>query len=384
MQNEYTIDLIRRLVAVDSTLPHEEDLALLIADEIRSFGVEPLLEEVSPGRPNVYASIPFGTTDRFLVMSGHSDTVPAVSEWETDPLTLTEYDGRFHGLGVINMKSGLACMLAAFKHFCELPVDHTPKGRLGIAITVDQEGLSIGADALMKTEFGECDAMIHGEHFHGSSKTDYLPSSGTGKILYKLNVTGRAAHALRPHEGGINAIDDAARIITALDQLELKHDSSFGKGTFCTLRIEGGSQTYAVVVPDRCTVLITRLTVPGESREYLLNDMERLIRSLDLKSRVVIETPPPCYESYSLDMNSDIVRVFSDSYESISGAKPVFAPHRGITDANIFTGTGEIPTVVFGPKGGLHHRAGEYVKIDSIIPTTEIYIDTILAYLSPG
>ena len=139
-----------------------------------------------------------------------------------------------------------------------------------------------------------------------------------------------------------------------------------------------------MVVPDTCTVLITRLTVPGESRDYLLNDMERLIKSLDLKSRIVIETPPPCYESYTLDLDSDIVRVFADSYESISGKKPLFAPHRGITDANIFTGTGGIPTVVFGPKGGLHHRAGEYVEIDSIIPTTDIYKDTILSYLSPG
>ena len=83
-------------------------------------------------------------------------------------------------------------------------------------MTVDQEGYSYGARALLKTKYGRCDAMLHAEHFFGDSESDYLPNGATGKVLYKLTIKGRAAHAFRPHLGGINAVDDAARIVAAL------------------------------------------------------------------------------------------------------------------------------------------------------------------------
>ena len=82
------------------------------------------------------------------------------------------------------MKGGLACSLAAFKALVE--ADFGRRGRLGFAVTVDQEGHSIGARALLETNHGQCDAMLHSEHFFGSSQEDYLPIAVTGKVLYKL------------------------------------------------------------------------------------------------------------------------------------------------------------------------------------------------------
>ena len=80
-------------------------------------------------------------------------------------------------------------------------------------MTVDQEGHSIGARALLETNYGQCDVMLHSEHFFGSSQEDYLPITVAGKVLYKLTVKGCAAHAFRPHLGGINAVEDAGRIV---------------------------------------------------------------------------------------------------------------------------------------------------------------------------
>ena len=157
-----------------------------------------------------------------MVLSGHSDTVGVASGWETDPFVMTEQNGRLYGLGAVNMKGGLACSLAAFKALIEADVGR--RGRLGFAVTLDQEGHSIGARALLKTNHGQCDAMLHSEHFFGSSQEDYLPIAVTGKVLYKLTVKGRAAHAFRPHLGGINAVEDAGRIVTALKHLSLRED----------------------------------------------------------------------------------------------------------------------------------------------------------------
>jgi len=377
----YLRRLLDQMIRIDSILPHEDQLAAFIADEIRGLGIEPDWHEVAPGRPNVGAIADLGPSNRFLVFSGHSDTVPAAAGWETDPFVPIEKDGRLYGLGAINMKSGLACMLAAFKAVVESPEHRGKLGRLGLAVTVDQEGHSRGARALLKTEYGRCDAMLHAEHFFGDSQSAYLPLGATGKVLYKLTVKGRAAHAFRPHMGGINAVDDAARVIAALERLQLKEHAQFGRGTVCTLKIDGGYKEYAIVVPERCEIIITRLIVPGESVDSALADMNELVASLKLDSEVTVESVPPCYDPYFLDESSPLVPAFRKTYRDLVGVEPVFAPHKGIVDANVFTAEGGIPTVVFGPKGGLHHCPGEYVELASLEPVAQVYAETAIRFL---
>jgi len=382
IDKEYLIDILREMIGIDSVLPHEEKVAEFIANEIRSMGLEPEWHEIAPGRPNVYASADPGSGERFLVFSGHSDTVGAAAGWETDPFSAVERGGRLYGLGAINMKSGLACMLAAFKALVQSDNLGGKIGRLGIAVTVDQEGLSTGARALLETDYGKCDAMLHAEHFFGDGPQNYLPLAVTGKVLYKLTVRGRAAHAFRPHLGGINAVTDAAKIITSLERLKLREHALFGKGTVCVLKVEGGYKEYAIVVPELCEIVITRLTVPGETTTSAVADMRELIDSLALASQVNIETPPPCYDPYFLDEATPILPIFKNVYQRVTGLLPHFAPHRGIVDANVFTGEGGIPTIVFGPKGGNHHLAGEYVELASLEPVARVYAETAIQFLS--
>jgi len=68
-------------------------------------------------------------------------------------------------------------------------------------------------------------------------------------------------------------------------------------------------------------------------------------------------------------------------YRAIIGKEPCFAGHRGIVDANVFVARGGIPTIVFGPKGANHHKAGEYVEIASLEPVARIYVETALSFL---
>jgi acetylornithine deacetylase/succinyl-diaminopimelate desuccinylase-like protein len=369
----YLLDTLKKMIGINSILPNEEGLSEFIADELKQMGVEVEWEEVTPGRPNVYATADLGPASRFLVFSGHSDTVGVASDWKTDPFVLHEKDGRLYGLGAVNMKGGLACSLAAFKAVVESKPLHGKLGRLGFAVTVDQEGHSIGARALLKTTYGRCDAMLHAEHFYGDSTQDYLPIAATGKVLYKLTVKGRAAHAFRPHLGGINAVEDGSIIVAALNNIRLRSHPLFGQGTVCTLKMEGGYQEYSIVVPEHCEIVITRLTVPGETKQVAIQDMEELIDALDLESKVEIETPEPSYEPYFLEEDTPILAPFKHAYQNVIGTSPHFAGHRGIVDANVFVSEGNIPTVVFGPKGANHHCAAEYVEKSSLLPVARVY-----------
>ena len=368
------------MIRIESSLPNERRLAGFLADELRAMGLSPRLTDVSPGRPNVTARLDCGSCDGFLVFSGHSDTVHPASGWRTDPFEPIEENGRLLGLGAINMKSGLAVMLAALRELTSSSKLQSRLGSVGFAVTVDQEGLSTGARALLDTKYGRCDAMLHAEHFFGSSTDDYLPAAGMGKVLYRIRVLGEAGHAFRPEEGGINAIDDAARIVRALEGLALGDDPVLGRGTLSVLRIEGGAREYSVVIPERCDILATRLIVPGETIDSAVSELVGLIDSLELASTVEVDTPPPCYRPYALDRASRIATAFDASYERVVGSAPVYAGHRGVTDANIFAGEAGIPTVVFGPRGGLHHRPGEYVELDSLEPAARVFTGAALGF----
>jgi acetylornithine deacetylase/succinyl-diaminopimelate desuccinylase-like protein len=305
--------------------------------------------------------------------------VDIAQNWPSDPFDPVEKDGKLYGLGSMDMKAGVACALVAFKALWEAQEWHGRFGRIGFAATVDEEGYGTGARALLQTKYGQSDAMLLGEPFYGVGEGWSLPNGITGKVLYKLIVTGRAAHAFHP-ERGVNAIEDAGKIVAALGRLNLGDHSLFGRGNYSTLKIEGGYKEYAVVVPEQCEVIITRLTVPGESVASAVADMHALVNSLDLNSQVTIETPPPFYEPYLIEESSPIFQAFKPAYMEIIGEPPRFTTQKGITDSNIYVAEGDIPTIVFGPRGSGAHEAGEYVDIETLEPTTRVYVETAVRF----
>ncbi len=372
---DYLLDTLKEAIRINSIVPHEENLGTFFAEKIRELGIEPEWHVVSEGRPNVYASAELGPSDKFLLLTGHLDTVDIAAGWQTDPFEPIIQDGKLFGLGSFDMKSGLVCALAAFKAMLEDKSLYGQLGRVGFAATVDEEAYGTGARALLQTEFGQCDGILLGEPFWGIDAKRPLPLGITGKVLYEINVTGRMAHAFHP-ERGINAVEDAGKIIAALPQLNIGVHPKYGAGNYSTLKINGGYTEYAVVVPEQCQIIITRLTVPGENRAIALADMEALVASLNLESNVTIRTPAPFYEPYLLDSASHFKRSFDAAYASVIGTAPHYAFSQGITDANIYVAEGNIPTLHLGPRGNGAHEAGEYVEIDTLVPVAEVYVET--------
>jgi acetylornithine deacetylase/succinyl-diaminopimelate desuccinylase-like protein len=207
--------------------------------------------------------------------------VPVCQGWETDPFTPVTHRERMYGLGACDMKAGIACILTTLRAFVHS--GYPFHGEISFSGVVDEEGYSQGARAMLATDFAGCDAIVLAEPYAGDEHKP-IPLGITGKVLYEVIVKGQAAHGFRPHQG-INAIEEAARIVAALDRLSRREDVDFGRGNYCTLKIEGGYQVYSVVVPDRCRIEINRLLVPGETAAQAVEDMEALIRSLDFGPR---------------------------------------------------------------------------------------------------
>ncbi|MCB0009355.1 MAG: M20/M25/M40 family metallo-hydrolase [Anaerolineales bacterium] len=378
----YLLETLKQSIRINSVVPVEEKLSEFIADELRGLGVEPEWHEIAPGRPNVYAMADLGPADDILLLTGHLDTVDVAANWETDPFTPVEKDGRLYGLGSFDMKSGLICCLSAFKTMVEDKSLHGKLGKIAFAATVDEEALGLGAKALLDTKYGQSKGILLTEPFGGPDPARTLgdiPIGLTGKVLYKLTVTGRMAHGFHP-ERGHNAVEAASKIVAALERLNLHAHPKYGKGNYSTLKFEGGYKEYAIVVPESCEVIITRLTVPGETRDTAVADMRELIDSLNLDCDVKIETPAPFYDPYLLDTATKLGQSFAAAYTKNVGTAPKYAFLKGITDGNIYVAEGNIPTYTFGPSGNGAHECNEYVTLSSLEPVTQTLIDTCVNY----
>jgi acetylornithine deacetylase/succinyl-diaminopimelate desuccinylase-like protein len=372
--------LTERMVRTRSVLPAEEAMGRLVEEEIRRLGLEPEWQDVAPGRPNVCCWAPLGPKPGLVTFTGHLDTVDVAAGWTTDPFEPVERGGRLYGLGAVDMKSGLATAFAAFARLLAARELHPRLGAIGFAATSDEEGLGTGARALLGTRYGRSDLMLLTEPFHGTGADDPVPLALPGKVLYRIVVEGRTSHALCNPERGINAVDAAARIVLGLRDLPLGTHPVLGQATCVTLKIDGGYREYAVVVPERCEIIVTRLLVPGETRALAVRQLEELIAGLELEARVTVDTPDPFYQPYEMDPGSRGFREFRAAYEARLGRAPVLGGLLGITDANIYVAEGGIPTITFGPRGAGLHECQEYVELDSIEPVVDILVDTAVRY----
>ncbi len=369
LDDRYVEKKLGEMIAIPSVVKEEKELAHYLKGELDKLGYETELHEVEPGRPNVYAKLKGEKRGKRLNFCGHTDTVPVVVGWDTDPFKAIKKGNLLHGLGANDMKGGIACTLNMLRAFADS--GHPFRGELSFAGVIDEEAYGEGAKAMLKTEYGKVDAVVLGEPNTAEAGAG-TPLGITGKVLYDVYVHGVAAHGFMPEEG-VNAVEDAGVILANLHRLKFKKNPRFGYGNYSTLKIEGGYTVYSVVVPAECRFEVNRLIVPGETAGYAVEDMERLVKGLKLKSRVEVKTKPPLYASYEIKKSESIVKVFDEAYREVFGCAPEYAYKKTITDANTITGEGGVPCIHLGPKPHGTHQKNESVELDWLPKVSKAY-----------
>jgi succinyl-diaminopimelate desuccinylase len=379
LDDSYTVRLTEEMIGIPSVTGEEEALSLYLKDKLEGYGLKTELEYVEPGRPNVYGVLEGSGPGRRLNYNAHTDTVPAGDDWKTDPFKAIIKDGKIYGRGACDMKSGIACTLNMFRAVADGGAEFS--GELSFSGVIDQEATDKGAWRMMEDpRWRNLDGVVLTYSYCGD-ETKPIPLGLTGKVLYDVKVKGRAAHGFRPHLG-VNAVEDAAKIIANLDKLKLMNHPQFGKGTVCTLKTEGGYKVYSVVVPESARFEVNRLLVPGESVEYALSDLRRLVDSLGLRSEVDVGVKPPRYEPYIASREAPLMSTAHEAYRQVMGREPLYEYAYGITNANIFQGEQGIESVHLGPQRGDPHSPNEYVKLEWLPPVSEMYARIALWYLS--
>jgi len=356
-----TIELLRDLVAIDSVNPSlvpggagEQAIAIHVESYLRELGIDVVMQNAAPGRPNVIGIIEAPKHGPSLMLCGHSDTVGV--EGMDAPFTPVERDGRMYGRGTQDMKGGCASILAAAKTLAKN--GGVKAGRVVIAIVADEEHSSIGAETLVKD--WQCDAAIVCE------PTDLQVAIGhKGFEWVEITTEGVAAHGSRPDDG-VDAIALMGRVLNEVEALDRNMPAHplLGRASIHASLISGGRElsTY----PDRCTLHVERRTIAGEPPRITLREIESILdalRSRDAKfqasARFLFTRSP-----YLTPEKSPLPKLIG---------RPTMAASFW-TDAAIL-GEAGMDCVVFGPGGAGLHGIDEYVKIDEVIACRDVLVD---------
>jgi len=357
------INLLRELISIDSVNPSlvtgaagEENVALAVAAHMRESGLDVVIDDVAPGRQNVIGVLEGRSAGRSLMLCGHSDTVGV--EGMDSPFDPIERNGRMFGRGSGDMKGGVAAMLAAVRRLANEGWD---KGRLLVAAVVDEEYMSIGAEALVKS--WSADAAVITE------PTGLKVAIGhKGFSWIEIVTEGRAAHGSRPAEGR-DAIMRMGRVLQRLEELTQKLKARaphpvLGQASLHASIINGGRElsTY----PERCVLQLERRNVSGELPDVAIREVEEILDSLRhddpefvASARLMFDRAP-----YETPAEHDLPRRLETAVKHL-GHDTCREGMTYWTDAAIL-GQAGIPTVVFGPGGEGFHAREEFVFVDHV------------------
>ena len=370
MQTDDVIDLARQLISIDSVNPAlvpggagEHELARFVERWAAENGLASRLIPSPDRRPNLVIgdakrdAHDKGSADaRTLMLYGHLDTVGPGSM--PVPFAPRIEGDRLFGRGAYDQKAGLAAALVGAREAIRAGV----RGRVLVVAVADEETTSTGiqevlrhvrADGAVITEPTELEVGI----------------AHRGFVWVEIEVRGKAAHGSRPHLG-VDAIFRTGPVIAALERytegLAGRTHPLLGAGLLHASRIAGG--TEMATLPDRCLLSVERRTLPGETPEGVLAEIEAVLEAcrasdpaLDASARVTLARDP-----FEIAADHPFVALVRGATARAIGAPPDLTGVSFWADS-AYTAAAGIPSVLLGPPGEGAHADVEWVSVSGTV-----------------
>jgi acetylornithine deacetylase len=342
----------------------------LLASWLGDLGFACDVQQVAPGKFNLLAS--YGSGPGGLVLAGHSDTVPFdAALWQTDPLKLTEVDGRWVGLGSCDMKGFFALIIEAVQPLLTQRFQQP----LLILATCDEESSMSGARALAQAGQPLGRAAVIGE------PTGLKPIRlHKGIMMERIDILGQSGHSSDPSLGH-SALEAMQDVMIELRGLRAQWQREYSNPQFSvptpTLNfgcIHGGDNPNRIC--GQCSLEFDLRPLPGMQPEALRAAIRNKLQPLAEQHQVKIDFAPlfPSVPPFEQDAASELVRI-AERLTGHSATAVAFA-----TEAPYLQQLG-CETLVLGP-GDIDcaHQPGEYLEMSRLQPTVRLLQQLIEHY----
>jgi len=382
---EFLTRTLAALVRTPSANPGDFEAAMArrVADLLAPTGAAVELVETFPGRPSVGARLGGGRGGPRVVLNGHMDTVPVGDRdaWSVDPLGAEVRDGLLYGRGACDMKAGLAVQIAV-AHALAGDLARAG-GELVLHFAVGEERAEPGTLSLLEAGFvGDVGVVTEPTELR-------LATAQRGAAFLRFTIHGRAAHGGRA-ELGRNPLDRLGAVLEAI-----RAEDAVAGATPHPL-LDGGSCTATMVeagikenvVPERCTVVVDRRLLPGETAESALASLEARVRAavgsapgLSVEGEVAGNTFLPA----EVGEDEDVVRDLHAAALQVTGGPLALWGTPYSSDVRNLVNDAGIRAVTFGP-GSIDraHAPDEFVPLDEVRTAARVLTEFTARRLLPA
>jgi len=289
----------------------------------------------------VVARTNLGRSER-VVVAGHIDTVPL-----GDNLPCRVVDGRIHGCGTTDMKSGVAVQLRLAKHLAEPNRDVT-------YVFYDHEEVEADKNGLGRV------ARNHPDWLAGDFAVLMEPTNATveggcqGTVRADVVLHGHRSHSARSWMGSnaIHAAGDLLQRLATYQAAEVEIDGLTYREGMNAVGITGG--VAGNVIPDECRVTVNYRFAPDKSEDQAAEVVRRVLSGFEVE---ISDSAPGALPGLSHPAAAEFV--------AMVGREPL--PKFGWTDVARFSALG-VPAVNYGPGDpSVAHQREEYCDIAPIL-----------------
>jgi acetylornithine deacetylase/succinyl-diaminopimelate desuccinylase-like protein len=221
-------ELLQALIRFNTTNPpgNEVECVQYIDQVLREAGFETTILAKDPNRPNLIARLKGRGQSPPLLFYGHADVVSTAGQkWTYPPFEGQIADGYVWGRGALDMKGGLAMMMAALLRAKANGL--SPAGDAVLTIVSDEEALGeYGAGFLVENHADQFDSIRYGigelggfSFYVGQQKFYPIQVAEKQACWLKATVRGPGGHGSLPMRGG--AMARLSRLLQHLDQHRL-------------------------------------------------------------------------------------------------------------------------------------------------------------------
>ena len=291
--------------------------------------------------------------EKYLIMSigkepilgfiGHSDTVNYIEGWSTSPFDVTVKDDNIYGLGVCDMKGGIAAFLQAL---AEIDLNTLKRG-IKVYITYDEEIAFSGIKEILKSHEQFPEYIIVGE------PTDNQIITGCkGLLAVRIKTKGKKVHSSTPDKGKsanlemIKLLNELQNFYEKEIKIERNDNYEVNYTTMNIGLINGGNSINSV--SDKCESFIDFRIAKEEHIEKIKQKINELS------------------EKYKADIYYEIeIQPFFNNIDFLENKKTA----NFMTEASWVKGK----RIILGPGPITAHEINEHISIKSLRLLIEQY-----------
>ena len=383
MSNINELKLAQDLIRFPSVTPKDAGAIKFLNKKLKVLGFRTTILEFKDKKSkpikNLYARL--GNKSPNICYAGHTDVVPPgnINDWTVDPFKAVVKKNYLIGRGANDMKSSIACFVAAVDKF--LKGNHKFDGSISFLITGDEEGYAINGTKkvveYLKKKREKIDFCIVGEPTNPNKLGEMIKIGRRGSLSGKIEIFGIQGHVAYPQLLN-NPINTLINICKKLKEKKLDNgNKNFQPSNLEFTRVFVNNKAHNVI-PAKAEAQFNIRYNNLHTSNSLKKKINVVIKNLCKKNKCKYKVSYLENGDSFLTKPNKTILMARKIIKRITNVNPKFSTTGGTSDARFIKKIS--PCLEFGLVNKTMHKIDECVSISDLKKLKDIYKNILIEY----